>query len=128
MLFGRKIQITQHILRIRQNQSADDRSILKKLCFRIVFYWKTLQKDWKCYWNCTTVKYNYCIMLLYEVFIRQNCIIVCVNIFVFMLLNGALMNTEEKDDVLRYKRWNICIVFTIISRYFIVLEYRTIPA
>ena len=34
----------QHILRIRLNQSADDRSLLKKLCFRIVFYWKTLQK------------------------------------------------------------------------------------
>ena len=83
----------QHILRIRLNQSADDRSLLKKLCFRIVFYWKTLQKDWKCYWNCTTVKYNYCIMLLYEVFRSKNCIIVCVNIFVFMLLNGALLLT-----------------------------------
>ena len=72
-VFSRK---KQHILRIRLNQSADDRSLLKKLCFRIVFYWKTLQKDWKCYWNCTTVKYNYCIMLLYEVFRSKNCIIV----------------------------------------------------
>ena len=89
-VFSRK---KQHIFRIRLNQSADDRSLLKKLCFRIVFYWKTLQKDWKCYWNCTTVKYNYCIMLLYEVFRSKNCIIVCVNIFVFMLLNGALVET-----------------------------------